>query len=410
MQSTRREALKVLGGALLLVGTGGCRTQAQERIRASRAEAAEATGSGAVVGDAVRVLRVPEGGVQPQVVARGAVVHMVYLKGDPAGGDVFYVRSNDEGSTWSAPLRVNSQPQSAIAMGTIRGAHLAIGKNGRVHVAWNGSGKATPRVNGGSPMLYARLNDGGDAFEEQRNLMQDGFQLDGGGTVAADEQGRVYVAWHAGTTKDGDEESRRVFVTRSTDEGKTWSTPASVWDEPTGVCACCQLRLMAKNDGKVLLFYRSATATVNRDSYLLHSKDAGKSFVGAKVHPWQIGACPMSSYSLAPNGEQVVGAWESDKQVFFSAFNAGGKATAIQSAPGRGNNRKHPALAVNASGETLLVWTEGTAWARGGRLRWQRYDARGQAISGQSDGRSDLPVWDFGTAWAGSNGRFTIVY
>jgi hypothetical protein len=36
-------------------------------------------------------------------------------------------------------LRVNSQQGSAIAAGAIRGAHLAVGRNGRVHVAWNGS-------------------------------------------------------------------------------------------------------------------------------------------------------------------------------------------------------------------------------------------------------------------------------
>jgi hypothetical protein len=39
---------------------------------------------------------------------------------------------------------VNSQPESAIAAGTIRGAQLAIGKAGRVHVAWNGSQNAEP--------------------------------------------------------------------------------------------------------------------------------------------------------------------------------------------------------------------------------------------------------------------------
>jgi hypothetical protein len=45
-------------------------------------------------------------------------------------------------------------------------------------------------------MLYARLNDGRTAFEAQRNVMQFAAGLDGGGTVAADSQGRVFVAWH----------------------------------------------------------------------------------------------------------------------------------------------------------------------------------------------------------------------
>ena len=42
-------------------------------------------------------------------------------------------------------------------------------------------------------MLYTRLNDQGTAFEPQRNLMLRTFGLDGGGTVAADAAGNVYV-------------------------------------------------------------------------------------------------------------------------------------------------------------------------------------------------------------------------
>ena len=93
----------------------------------------------------IRFVRVPQGGIQPQAVidSRG-FMHLVYFSGDPKQGDVFYVHSSDNGATFSTPLRVNSQPGSAIALGTIRGAQIAVGRNGRVHVAWNGSGIALP--------------------------------------------------------------------------------------------------------------------------------------------------------------------------------------------------------------------------------------------------------------------------
>src|SRR5947207_3793007 len=81
--------------------------------------------------DRVTVLRVPQGGIQPQVaVGADGTVHLVYFRGDPHRGDLFYVRSRD-GATFSEPIPVNSQPGSAIAVGNIRGAHLAVGKNGR---------------------------------------------------------------------------------------------------------------------------------------------------------------------------------------------------------------------------------------------------------------------------------------
>ena len=100
----------------------------------------------------VKLVRVPDGGIQPQVaVDERGTVHLLFYKGPEAGGDLFYVRSGDGGATWSAPVRVNSVPGSAIAVGTIRGAQLALGAGGRVHVVWNGSKQAAPPPGGGSP-------------------------------------------------------------------------------------------------------------------------------------------------------------------------------------------------------------------------------------------------------------------
>lgn len=67
-------------------------------------------------------LRVPHKGIQPQVAVDGkGVVHLVYFHGEARNGDLFYVRSQDRGATFSRPLRVNSHPGSAIAVGNIRG-------------------------------------------------------------------------------------------------------------------------------------------------------------------------------------------------------------------------------------------------------------------------------------------------
>lgn len=366
----------------------------------------------------ITLARVPDGGVQPQVIDKNGLLHLVFLKGDPKASDVFYTRSNDSGQTWSAPLRVNSQAGSAIAMGTIRGAQIAVGRNGRVFVAWNGSNAARPRNDwtpesakqfGASPYLFARLKDDGKSFEPQRNLMTKTFNLDGGGSLAADDEGRVYAVWHANDQAGQDEGGRHVWLARSTDDGATFTAETPVWKQPTGVCGCCQLRLMAENGGKVRLLYRAATDVVNRDTFILLSTDAGATFRGAKIHPWKIGACPMSSYAFAGSGPQIWATWESDKKVYMALLDGISTPNIIE-APGRGNNRKHPALATNSDKQTLLAWDEDTGWAKGGKIRWQLFDAQGITVTGAAGERDGMPAWSYTAAFARPDGGFTILY
>jgi len=82
-------------------------------------------------GQDVKVIRVPNEGIQPQVAvdSRG-ILHLIYFKGDPSHGDIFYVRSKDWGNTFSYPIRVNSDPGTAVASGTIRGGHIVSGHFG----------------------------------------------------------------------------------------------------------------------------------------------------------------------------------------------------------------------------------------------------------------------------------------
>src|SRR2546423_8964286 len=46
----------------------------------------------------VALVRTPEKGVQPQAVMDGkGVLHLIYFRGEPGNGDVFYVHSNNGG-------------------------------------------------------------------------------------------------------------------------------------------------------------------------------------------------------------------------------------------------------------------------------------------------------------------------
>jgi hypothetical protein len=361
----------------------------------------------------VSLMRTPEGGVQPQVAVDSAgTVHLVYLQGEAGSADVYYARQEAGKSAFSKPMRVNSEAGCAIAAGTIRGAQLALGKAGRVHVAWNGSKKSSFTTPRGMPMLYARMNDAGTAFEPERNVMTFTMHLDGGGTVAADQQGNVYVAWHASTPENQmGEAGRTVYLARSCDDGRTFAPEKQAGTTPTGACACCGMRAWADRQGNVFTLYRAATQVLNRDIILMVSHDQGASFETIPLQKWKIGKCPMSSESLYETPTGLMGAWEVDDQVHFAPLDrVTGKLQATPVAvPSKTGKSKHPTLAANARGDLLVAWTEGTGWQKGGSLGWQVYDPKGKPTADQ--GRSDgVPVWGMVAAYARPDGSFVVIY
>lgn len=359
----------------------------------------------------IDLIRTPNEGIQPQAaVDDTGVIHLIYFKGNPSAGDIFYVSKEPGDKGFSKPIRVNSQSGSAIAMGNIRGAHIAVGRNRRVHVSWMGSKNAEPKVpQDETPMLFSRLNDQKTAFEPQRNIIQFATGLDGGGSVAADQKGNVYVAWHAGEHGKGDR-ARRLWVARSSDEGRTFTREVPASDESKGACGCCGMRAYAAHDGTLYLLYRAATDSVDRDMYLVTSGDQGKTFQSSRLHEWKIEACPMSTASISEGADGVRLAWETNGQVYYSkvSHNTLKNSSPIQ-APGESNRRKHQATVSNAQGETLFVWTEKMGWKQGGTLAWQVFDRAGKPTTtkGQAEG---VPVWSLITAYASPGGSFTIIY
>ena len=353
--------------------------------------------------------RAPQNGIQPQALtdAQG-VTHLVYFKGDPKAGDLFYVHRDASAREFSNPIRVNSSAGSAIAIGTIRGAQMATGRNGRIHVAWNGTGTTTNHA--GVPMFYTRLNDTGTAFEPQRDVMTFTGGLDGGGSVAADQEGGVYVAWHGNTPATaGKEAERAVYLAISTDDGKTFAREQKVNPEATGACGCCGLKAYANSRGELFLLYRAARGGTERDETLLASTDQSKTFRKLYTHPWQANTCPMSSAWIgAAPGNRTVAAWETNGKIWFTELDSTGEKAREPVSPA-GRSQKHPCVAINARGETLVAWAEGTAWQKGGAVVWQVFNAEGKPAS-KITRIEALPVWSFPAALVRSDGDFEIIY
>jgi hypothetical protein len=390
----------------------------------------------------VKLIATPNDGIQPQAaVDSEGVVHLIYFKGEPRAGDIFYVRREPGHENFSQPIQVNTQPHTAMAMGTIRGAQLAIGKNGRVHVAWDGMGDGASNAHASehahpahdasthsgpphdtsahtrpahdaaeshSPLFYTRLNDAGTAFEPERNVITYAYGLDGGSSVAADPQGNVYVTWHApqpGNTNG--EAGRAVFIARSTDEGKNFSPETAATSKPTGACPCCGMRAFADSSGAVYILFRAAGEKINRDETLLVSRNHRADFDIAYSHEWKIGTCPMSAAFLSETPSGILAAAETHGRVFFIRLDS--KTSKASSPVSPEHQAKYPVAVANNKGNTLLIWAEGVSWNKGGEVAWQLYDSASTPLAekGHAEG---LKPWSLPAAFVEQDGNFTVIY
>jgi hypothetical protein len=211
----------------------------------------------------VQVESLPEPGIQPQVVVTTAgVVHLVYLKGDPKACDIRHATRRVEGDEWTAPVTVNSEPRSAIAAGTIRGAQIALGKDGSVQVIWNGSSDTKPGKMPQSPLLHARLQPGAKAFSPQQNLMGDTTALDGGASIAANDKGHVCAA----TTPDArgmtliTSKAGRTALTKLDD----WRIAACPMSSASLLPSAQSLRAAWENDGQIVTGLMGAAAAATQ--------------------------------------------------------------------------------------------------------------------------------------------------
>ena len=347
----------------------------------------------------VELLRTANGGIQPQAaIDEDKTLHLIYFKGAGKSGNVFYVKRAVGKSTWSDPIRVNSEKGSARRNGAISHAQLALGKDGRIHVTW--FNMRPPKY------FYPSSRDDGQGFEPQRNLVtQHAEGVEAGASIGADGRGNVYLVWHAGAF---DKEDERGVYMRYRSSGKTFGAETRI-DDGGGVCACCGLSAAADGDGALIVSYRAATDLVDRDITLLKSDDRGENVSATTVHKWNIPACPVSTTSVALGPEnRMLMSWETEGQVFFTGA-ADGKDFEIIPAPGdTKHRRKNPTVVMNRLGEVLLAWGDGPGWRSGGVLHWQVYDAMGKATDMNGLGE-EMPEFSVPTAVATEDG-FVLVY
>ena len=329
--------------------------------------------------------KTPHGGIQPQVIVDASgTLHLLYYKGQPREGDLFYVSRGKGQKGFSAPLQVNSIAKSACCIGSIFRARMAIGQGGVVHVLWNGSfgfvkkqweKKGKERTPEEFVFLfYTRLSGDGKSFLPQRNLNSKTYDLDGNGAITADRNGAVNVFWHA---KHKNREDRLAITVRSTDNGKSFLSESLITKRPLGVCECCTMEAFSSSKGKLYVAYRTAEKT-SRNVVIFSSDEGGGQFNEVHRHQWNILACPASTFAFAEDDRRIFAAWETQGHVYLKDVLS---KTPSKNVSKGSKSGKYPSLALNGMGDRLVTWSADTGWGKGGYLQYEVANRSGSVTS-----------------------------
>jgi hypothetical protein len=282
----------------------------------------------------------------------------------------YYVRSTDGGASFSQPLAVvDRQAQRPGLEFTVW--DMAVGQDGRVYVALstNAWKLKLPKEEWG--LFYAKIDPEAKAFTEVRNINRtpsEGFSL------AVGEGGSVTACWLAG----------KLYASVSRGGAQTFG-PNKEIDPAINPCDCCTTSSAFIADGRLAILYREETNN-ERDMHLVLWDQGQNRITRTRISttPWQIDDCPMTYYSIAPQGGGLIAAWPTKGQVYLARIDAEGKVLPPGEikTPGQSGMRCGVLVLDGAKGHSLV------AWKKDNQLGWQRYDAQGKAVGQPGSAKS----------------------
>ena len=227
--------------------------------------------------------------------------------------EILLSRSSDDGKTWSKPIEIDSHPGlPRDDNGAAEGFAGAVAPDGTLFVVWSQDNN----------IMLTSSRDGGKSFARARSILHTGptmFAIEtleranGFPQIAVDPRSkRLYVTWSDYRNGDLD-----VFVSSSTDAGRTWTPATRVNDDGVhnGADQFFQWLTVDPTDGSVnVLFYdrRGDLRNVKQVVVLARSIDGGHSFKNYAWtdEPFEAGGVFFGDYTgIAAFGGRVYGVW-----------------------------------------------------------------------------------------------------
>jgi hypothetical protein len=320
----------------------------------------------------------------PTVAVAGNVVAVAWSAATTSSMDIFAAVSTDGGTTFGAPVQVNSVVGEARVSGEEPPRIALVPRKGgtpEIVVVW--TAKAGPNWK----LLQARSTDGGRRFSPSSPVpgsVGDGTR--GWQSIAVDARGRVSVLWldHRGTVAADSAHKHAMAMAgpNSAPMPKADPTERAGLSElyfatldgtearalAKSVCYCCKTSLAVSGDN-VYAVWRHVFSGGYRDMAFTISRDRGKTFAPLKrvnEDLWKFDGCPDNGPSIAIDPSQrahVVwptpadGKTMSDMALFYAVSRDGSTFGPRTRIPSKGP-ASHPQIVPGNDGSMVVAWDE----------------------------------------------------
>jgi len=225
-------------------------------------------------------------------------------------GNIYFAKSTDGGTTWSANVRLNDDPGTAWQYDPAIAADA-----GAVYVAWE------DERNGNRDIYFAKSTDGGATWSANTRLNDDPGTADQYSPAIAADADAVYVAWTDERNGNGD-----IYFAKSTDGGATWSANTRLNDDPGG--AEQRSPALTADAGAVYVAWTDER-NGGSDIYFARSTDGGATWnADVRLNDDPGSAWQWSSPAIAADAGAVYAAWEDERNgnrdIYFARSTDGG--------------------------------------------------------------------------------------
>jgi hypothetical protein len=332
---------------------------------------------------------------EPDIVADSAGnVHVVWTDFTATDGDIYYTKSTNGGASWAASKRLTWTP------GVSQGADMVLDSSGNLHMVW------WDRITGGGGIYYKRSTNGGttwsagkrltwtSGWSEYPTIAVDHYgnvhvvwsnpvnaeiyclnSTDGGYTWSAaqrltwtsissvypviivDFYGNCHLVWDEYIPADGEPGSGQIYFKQSWNYGTTWTTSKRLtWTANESQSPI----ITVDSSGTLHLVWYYYCTPENAEIYYRKSTNGGTSWSAPKRLTWMSGLS-MNPAIVVDSADNPHVIWEDEMSgnldIYYKKSTDGGATwTSAERLTWTSSWSADPAIAVGAFDSLHVVW------------------------------------------------------